>query len=330
MYQCVWKHRDALASRACLNVPSAPLDETIAERLVGAVTPIALELALAALTSLEERDRQIGTQWRMRIDRARYEAELAERRYEAVDPANRLIAATLEQRWNDALQRLQDLETELAAFERRAMRAVTAEQKKQILQLASDFPRLWRSPTTTPRDRKRILRLLVRDITVTKGPEPKVVRLHVRWQGGATETLQLQLPPNRADMVRYPEAFVARIRELAVNHYDDEIVALLRAKGQMSSTGKPHSLETIKWIRYKHRIPAPRPPEGLSVHQVSKRYAVSPSVVYYWLSRGVVTARRRKPNTPYAITIDDESDRRLRDWVANSVRLIPSSRTQTA
>ena len=76
--------------------------------------------------------------WRMRIDRARYEAELAERRYEAVDPANRLIAATLEQRWNDALQRLQDLETELAAFERRAMRAVTAEQKKRILQQAGN------------------------------------------------------------------------------------------------------------------------------------------------------------------------------------------------
>ncbi|MCW2130618.1 hypothetical protein M2226_009417 [Bradyrhizobium elkanii] len=120
--------------------------------------------------------------------------ELAERRYEAVDPANRLIAATLEQRWNDALQRLQDLEIELAAFERRTMRAVTAEQKKQILQLAGDFPRLWRSPTTTSRDRKRILRLLVRDITVTKGPEPKVVRLHVRWQGGATETLHKNCP----------------------------------------------------------------------------------------------------------------------------------------
>ncbi|WP_176731419.1 zinc ribbon domain-containing protein [Bradyrhizobium elkanii] len=290
MYQCVWKHRNALASRACLNVPSAPLDETIAERLVDVVTPVTLELALAA----EERDRQIGTQWRMRIDRARYETELAERRYEAVDPANRLIAATLEQRWNDALQRLQDLETELAAFERRAMRAVTAEQKKQIPQLAGDFPRLWRSPTTTPRDANAFC-----VYWCVTSPEPKVVRLHVRWQGGATETLQLQLPPNRADVVRYPEAFVARIRELAIKHYDDEIVALLRAKGQMSSTGKPHSLETIKWIRYKNRIPAPRPTEGLSVHQVSKRYAVSPTVVYYWLSRGAVTARRRKPNTPY-------------------------------
>ena len=116
-----------------------------------------IELALAALTSLEDRDREIGAQWRMRIEQARYEVDLAERRYEAVDPGNRLIAATLEQRWNDAMQRLQDLEAELTAFEGQTMRAVTAEQKRQILQLAGDFPKLWAASTTTPRDRKRML-----------------------------------------------------------------------------------------------------------------------------------------------------------------------------
>src|SRR6186713_1250022 len=100
----------------------------------------------------------------------------------------------------------------LAAGERQTMRAVTAEQKRQILKLAGDLPRLWAASTTTPRDRKRILRLLVRDITVTKGPEPKIISLHVRWHGGASETLELQMPPNRAEAVRYSEAFVARIR----------------------------------------------------------------------------------------------------------------------
>ena len=136
IYQCVWKHREALASRACLTVPATPLDQAITERLVGAITPVTIELALAALTSLEERDREIGAQWWMRIERARYDADLAERRYEAVDPSNRLIAATLETRWNDAMQRLHDLKAELAAFEQKTMRAVTAEQKRQILQLA--------------------------------------------------------------------------------------------------------------------------------------------------------------------------------------------------
>jgi uncharacterized protein YndB with AHSA1/START domain len=191
IYQCIWKHREALSPRACLSVTAAPLDEAITGRLVSAITPATIDLALAALTNLAERDREIGAQWRMRIERARYEVDLADRRYEAVDPANRLIAATLEQRWNDAMQRLQELEAELAAFERKTMRAVTAEQKRQILQLAGNLPRLWSASTTTPRDRKRILRLLVRDITVTKGSEAKIVRLHVRWQGGTIETLEL-------------------------------------------------------------------------------------------------------------------------------------------
>ena len=261
-YQCVWKHREALATRACLSVPSAPLDQAIADRLVSAVTPVTIKLALAALVNLEKRDQEIGAQWRMRIERARYEADLAERRYEAVDPANRLIAATLEKRWNDVMQRLHDLEEELAAFERKTLRAVTAEQKRQILQLAKNFPRLWSASTTSPRDRKRMLRLLVRDITVVKGPASKMIKLHVRWQGGATETLELQLPPNRADAVRYSATFVDRIRQLAVDHHDHEMLAMLRGEGHQSSTGKPLTLGTIKWLRYKHRIPASSPLEG--------------------------------------------------------------------
>ena len=331
VYQCLWRHREALASRACLSVPAGPLDQAISERLVSAITPVTIELALAALTNLEQRDREVGAQWRRRIERARYELDLAERRYEAVDPGNRLIAATLEQRWNDAMQRLHDLEAELATFEQRTMRAVTAEQKRQVLALAGDFPRLWAASTTTPRDRKRILRLLVRDITVTKGPEPKLVRLHVRWQGGATETLDLRLPPNRAEAVRYPEAFVARVRDLAAIHHDDEIVQVLRAEGHQSSTGKPLTVSMVKWLRYKHRIPAPRPAEHtLNVRQVCERYGVSVGVVHYWIERGIIDAQQRKPNAPYAITINDRSDRRLRQWVANSAHLPPPSRTQTA
>ena len=153
VYQCLWKHREGIAPCACLSVSSIPLDKAVTDRLISAITPVTIELALAALTNLEERDREIGTQWRMRIERARYDADLAERRYEAVDPDNRLIAATLEKRWNEATQRLHDLEAELAAFERQVMRAVTAEQKRQILQLVGDFPRLWAASTTVPRDR---------------------------------------------------------------------------------------------------------------------------------------------------------------------------------
>jgi DNA invertase Pin-like site-specific DNA recombinase len=330
VYQCSWKHREGLASRACLSVPATPLDQAVSDRLVTAVTPVTIDLALAALADLETRDREIGRQWRMRIERARYEAELAERRYESVDPSNRLIAATLELRWNDTMQRLHDLEAELAAFEQQTMRAVTAEQKQQIMRLAEDFPRLWTAPTTTHRDRKRILRLLVRDVTVSRGPEPKTLRLHIRWQGGAIETLDVLLPPNRADAVRYPEAFVSRVRELAVNHHDDEIAQLLSAEGQQSSSGKPLTISIIRWVRHKHRIRAPKlPANTFSVGQLCERYGVSKGVVYYWIDRGVIGAEQRKHNARYAITIDGESDRRLREWVAQSAHLPPSSQTQT-
>jgi hypothetical protein len=331
MYECGWRRREAVAARTCLSVPAPPLDQAITERLLSAITPLTIELALTALTDLEQRDEEMTAQWRMRIERARYEAELAERRYEAVDPTNRLIAATLEQRWNDAMQRLQDLQVELTGFERRTKRAVTAEQKQQIRQLAENFPQLWAASTTTARDRKRILRLLVNDVTISKAPEPKTIRLHIRWRGGATETLDVAQRPNRADAVRYPVVFVARIRELAATLHDEEIVDHLNAEGCLSSTGKPFTQSMIKFLRSKHQIPSPPPPDGtLSVRQVCDKYDVSHWVVYYWIEIGLVTATRRKPTTPYAITITETSDKRLREWIAHSCHLEATSRKHVA
>jgi DNA invertase Pin-like site-specific DNA recombinase len=319
IYQCVWKPREGLARCACFEVRAQPLDDAIAERIVTAVTPATIKLALEALTHLEERDRAVAAQWRRRIERVRYESELAERRYEEVDPSNRVIAATLETRWNDAVQRLIDVEAEFSTFERQTLRAVTAEQKRQILALARDFPRLWSAPTTIPRDRKRMLRLLIRDITVAKGSEPKLLRLNIRWQGGASETLELRLPPNRAEVIRYPDVFVRRIRTLATEHDDQEIVALLARENLTSSTGKSFTAGMIRWIRFKHRIPSPPIPAGtLTVAQLRDKYGVSSWVVYQWIQRGLIDARRKKAGMPYAITITEDTDRTLQHWIANS------------
>ena len=322
IYECNWRTRDGLPLRHCMSLAAGPLDDAITERVLTAVTPLTIKLALEALTGLEERDRLISAQWHRRIERARYEAELAERRYEEVDPSNRLIASTLEKRWNDAMQRMADLEAELAAFERQALRSVTAEQKRQILQLGRDFPRLWKARTTSACDRKRMLRLLIRDITVAKGPEPKLLRLQVCWQGGANETIEVRQRPKRQDAIRYPDTFVAKIRDMAKLYRDAEIIDLLKSEGLTSSTGKPFTLSMIRWIRHKHHIPSPLPPAGtLTVGQVCQRYGVSLWVVHYWIERGIVSAVHHKRNTPYAITINADVDRRLREWVANSGHL---------
>lgn len=255
---------------------------------------------------------------------------MAERRYEEADPSNRLVASTLEKRWNDAMQRMIELKAEVADFERQAMRSLTPEQKQQVLQLGKDFPRLWKAPTTSACDRKRMLRLLIRDVSVVKGTEPKLLHLQIRWQGGATETIDVRRQPNRAEAIRYPDTFVAKIRTMAEKYDDEEIVRRLNGEGLTSSTGKPFTVSIVRWIRFKHLIPGPSLPAGtLTVSQVRQRYGVSPWVVHYWIERGVVSAVQRKPNAPYAIAIDNTVDRRLRKWVANSGHLHPSSPTQT-
>lgn len=286
IYECNWHRRAGLtrtwvpeghSSATCLTTRAAPIDAAISERLLAAVTPVTIELALKALESLEDRDRAVAAQWHRRIERARYEADLAERRYESVDPANRLIAATLESRWNEALQRLAELEDEFKRFESKALRAITAEQKQQILALAGNFPRLW---TATPRDHKRMLRVLIKDITITREAGPRLLRLQIRWQGGATETITLSLPQKRPDAVRYPVEIVDQIRQLAAELDDAEIAARFDRDGLNSATGKRFTAAMISWVRFKHRIPGPVRATGtLSVADVAARYDINRSVV---------------------------------------------------
>nr|WP_198031928.1 hypothetical protein [Bradyrhizobium sp. Ec3.3] len=168
--------------------------------------------------------------------------------------------------------------------------------------------------------------MLIRDITVVKSAEPQLLHLQIRWQGGATETIDVRRQPNRAEAICYPDTFVAKIRAMAEKYDDKEIIARLRGEALTSSTGKPFTVSIIRWIRCKHHVPSPsRPARRLTVSQVRERYGVSVWVVHCWIERGVVSAAQRKPNMPYAITIDDAADRRLREWVAH---LHPQSPTQ--
>jgi hypothetical protein len=299
------------------------LDAAIAEEVLKALQPAEIGLALAALRELESRDRAISRQWQMRLERAEYEAALAERRYQEVDPSQRLVAGTLERRWNDALLRLEDLKKQAAEFQRQEARVTTAEQKAKVLALATDLPRLWHAPTTQAKDRKRMLRLLIKDITVEKLPHLKQLLVHIRWQGGACSDIGVQLPPNIADRVRYPAAVVDRVRHLAQSLPDGEIAGRLNQEGQISALGKPFSGSMVQWIRYRYQIPKARlvRPEELTVQQVAERFRVSPHVVYYWIDRGVIQARRLNAGSPYWITLNEADEQKLRDWVHNSCRI---------
>ena len=329
-YLCNRLRREGLASKDCMSFRCDLLDAAIAEEVLKALQPAEIELALAALQELESRDRTISRQWQMRLERAEYEAALAERRYQEVDPSQRLVAGTLERRWNDALLHLEDLKKQAAEFLHQEARVATPEQKAKVLALARDLPRVWHAPTTQAKDRKRMLRLLIKDITVEKPLHPKQLLAHIRWQGGACTDICVQLPPNIADRVRYPATVVDRVRHLAQSLPDGDIAGRLNQEGQVSALGKPFTGSMIQWIRYRYQIPRATlvRPEELTVQQVAERFRVSPNVVYYWIDRGVIEARRLNAGSPYWITLNETDEQKLRDWVRNSCRIQMASSTR--
>ena len=322
-YQCNWLRRDGLSSKDCMSFRCDLLDAAISEEVLKALRPAELELALAALQELESRDQTILRQWQMRLERAEYDAALAERRYQQVDPAQRLVASTLERRWNDALLQLDDLKKQIAEFSRQEVRIATVEQKAKVLTLARDLPLLWHAPTTQSKDRKRMLRLLIKDVTVDKPANRKQLMAHIRWQGGACSDISVQLPANIADRLRYPAAVVDRVRDLAHGSLDAEIAEAFNREGQTSATGKPYTAKIIQWIRKCHGIPAAvlRKPEELTVQQVAQYFGTSDSVVYYWIERKLIQARRLNAGMPYWITLHEADEQKLRDWVRNSTRI---------
>ena len=209
------------------------------------------------------------------------------------------------------MQQVLELKAELAHFERQTMRSVTPEQKQPEFCSSARLPSTVEGANHLGSDRKHIIRLLIRDITVVKDPQqPKLLHLQICWQGGATETIKVRRRPNYPEAIRYPDAFVAKIRAMAQRRDDNEIVTQLTSEGLTSSTGKPFTASMIRWIRYRHRISRQSTPDDgtFTVSQVRARYGVSLWVVHYWIKRGIVSATQRKSNAPYAVRIDDVAD----------------------
>lgn len=321
IYECNWLKREARAKTSCLFLQCPVMDQAVARRILEVITPQHLELAFASHEELEKRDESVTRQWRMRLERAQYEAQLAQRRYEEVDPAHRLVADSLERRWNESLQRVDEVQQQLDEFQSRQTRAFTPEQRAQIQSLATDLPCLWNASSTCAKDRKRILRLLVEDITVHRTAQQ--ARLQIRWSGGACEELAVVLPPKAADRLRYPQELIDQVRRLAAEYDDLQIAERLNQCGQTSSHGKAFQASIVRWIRYKHGIAAPARhlPGELSVKQVAERFNIRDGVVYYWIARGILPARQDKPNQPYSITLPPERELELVQCVKASTRI---------
>jgi DNA invertase Pin-like site-specific DNA recombinase len=243
-----------VAQPSCQSLPGRGLDEAVAETVLDALTPAALEVALEVCQELEARRAEVDRLRRSQVERVREEAELAQRRYLLVRPENRLVADNLEREWNEKLAELARAEQEYQRLRRGTEAELSIEAGERIFALASDFPRVWKAATTSPRDRKRLLRLLIEDVTLLR--HAARIDIEIRWKGGATTHLERSVPKNAADLYRTSVEIVEQVRTLAQTQTDSRIAHNLHSRGLRASRGGPFTPACVRGIRLTHEIPS--------------------------------------------------------------------------
>jgi DNA invertase Pin-like site-specific DNA recombinase len=276
---------------ACASIPGEAVDRAISGLLLETVTPLALEVALTVQAELEARAAEADQLRRADVERARHAAELARRRYLAVDPGNRLVAATLEADWNDALRQLSAATED---YDRRsaAARALTGQDRAKITALAADFPALWADPRTPGRERKRMVRLLLDDVTLARTSGG--IAVHVRFKGGQTTSLTIPAPLAAPDLRRTPAPVIAAIDTLLGQHTDQGVADALNRSGALSGTGQPFTAGMIRHIRQAHQLDSREHrlrAQGLAgLGQTATRLSVSRTTIKKWAAEGRLTS----------------------------------------
>jgi hypothetical protein len=330
-YQCSWKRKQGGAGiKDCLSIRCEPIDQGMTQRVLLVIEPKQIQMAVSALEELENRQQGVSKQWRLKLQRAQYEADLAQRRYEEVDPSNRLVAATLEKRWNESLTALDELQKQYDGYTSSNPLSRLSNRKNELLKLAEDFPRLWHAESTKAKDRKRIMRVLIKDITVKISDDRKNAILYIRWQGGATEEMIVVLPPKSADKWRCSPEIVEQVRILAQRMKNQDIVNYFNDRGLRTNKGNAYTLFSVKWIRHKYNIPSynlPKPGE-LSINEVAKKFDVSHHVVRYWIETGAIDARKANGHK-FWILLTSETEDELRKKVSCSTKIRTARETKS-
>jgi hypothetical protein len=288
--------RDGIANGRgiCTTLPGHSLDERIGVLLIDTLTPLTIEAAVTVTAELEHRAEQADALRAAHVERARYHAEAARRRYLAVDPANRLVADTLEADWNTALRALGQAQQAYDKARHTQVGQLTDAQKTRIRQLATDLPAIWNDPATPSRERKRIARLLLVDVTVTRTRD--TITAHVRLTGGQHHTLVLPVPKTAWELRQTSPADVAEIDRLLDHHTHAEIADILNDRGRTSGEHRPFHALIVRNIRDNYQL---RPREqrlrdqGLvPLTEMAALLGVSTSTVKTWYHAGLVSGQR--------------------------------------
>jgi transposase-like protein len=307
-YECGHSRADHINTPGCRSVKTVVVDELVARRVLDAMAPEEIALALAAADQVSDRRARSTRAVELRVERARYDAARAERAFHACEPENRLVARSLETRWEQKLKELAEAEAELA--EERA--PAPEPSREQIERLARDLPALWAAESTCEKDHKRLLRALIADITITSQPEGRELRVGIRWRSGASEEHTVQRPKTRQEVIRTPSEAIKLTRRLAPDHPNTQIAEQLNAAGLRTGTGGPFAAGHVQWIRWRHKIPYPATLANdgeRTVSQIANELGVSDATIYDWITTGKLTAAadRRTGSTSHTVPTSSRS-----------------------
>jgi DNA invertase Pin-like site-specific DNA recombinase len=318
-YECRRAQLD-YAAPPCQAFPVRHLDDAIAAVFLDAVQPASLEAALAAFAAMERERRDLDRHWQLRLDRARYEAQRAQRQYDAVEPENRSVARSLEARWNTAIEALDKLQAEYALMQRTELLPLSDEDQRDVRRLAADLPGLWHAETTTMVDRKRLLRLVVTEVTLTVDPARHQADLAVLWCGGAVTKHTANCPPPSLRNRTEPRV-LDRIRDLADRWPDHQVAAHLNAEHLRTRTGKEWTYTRVHSMRKQHGIPTACPlttadavtrADGLVSSKVAaQRLGISASLLNLWVRHGVLAHDQHTPASKVWVRLTEDDVARL-------------------
>ncbi|QCX82442.1 Helix-turn-helix domain protein (plasmid) [Streptomyces sp. YIM 121038] len=320
-YGCSSSRADHEATATCRSIRADAVDEPVARLLLSALSPGQIELALAAANEVTVRHSRSHRAAELAVERARFDAQRAERAFNAVEPENRLVARTLESRWEARLVALAEAEAALAQV-REARPALP--DRDGLRALAAGLPRLWWADTTKDRDRKRLLRTLISDVTLLPETDRARARIGVRWHTGATDVLDIRRPHTSAQVRKTPAAARELIAQLSPTRSNAEITAELARAGLMTGTGQCYTVAAVKWVRYTYQIPAPSPFQDgeVSVDQAAQILGISANAVYYWLTHGRLSGRK-EPGGRWCIPWNEQVEAACRSQIDASGHLIP-------
>jgi len=322
-YECS-SRADRLTTPTCRSVVAATVDDAVAATLLDALTPEQVGLALSAADQVADRHHRVSRAAELAAERARYEAERAERAFHACEPENRLVARSLEARWETKLAALGEAEQALEAA-RDSLPPLPS--RADLEQLAADLPGLWHAPTTGNKDRKRLLRTLIADVTLLPEADRSKVRVGIRWHTGATDELAVARAVHPGTAKRTVPEAVEVIKQLGPTMSNQDLVDHLNTAGLCTGHGRAFDIAAVQWVRHAYKIPSPGPYAAgeIGVAEAARRLGCSVGVVYYWLETAQLDARRG-PGNRLCITWTEHVGAECRRRIAESGHLTPAAR----